>query len=81
MVGLYPHIPHGGGLDSLRWGMENFDGEITVHNLVALAKLVLENIFLNLRIKYLERNCVRPLGLSSLRGLLIFLWGHWRNDF
>ena len=75
VVGLYPHIPHSEGLDSLRWAMENFDGEIPVDSLVSLAKLVLENNFLNLSIKYLNRNWVRPLGLSLL-GLLIFLWGH-----
>ena len=75
VVGLYPHIPHSEGLDSLRWAMENFDGEIPVDSLVSLAKLVLENNFLNLSIKYLNRNWVPPLGLSLL-GLLIFLWGH-----
>ena len=35
VVGLYPHIPHREGLDSLRWAMENFDGEIPVDSLVS----------------------------------------------
>ena len=76
VVGLYLHIPHSEGLDLLRWARENFDGEIPVDSVVSLAKLVLENNFLNLRTKYLNRNLLRPLGLSLLWGLLIFLWGH-----
>ena len=41
IVGLYPHIPHEGGLDSLSRAIQNSKEELPVDRLIALAKIIL----------------------------------------
>ena len=43
VVGLYPHIPHCEGLETLRKATEKGNPKVPVENLYNLAKLVLEN--------------------------------------
>ena len=43
VVGLYPHIPHEEGLETLRKALTSDMGQELADDLINLAKLVLEN--------------------------------------
>jgi hypothetical protein len=43
VIGLYPHIPHGEGLEALLGAFNRAEWELPVEYLVSLARLVLEN--------------------------------------
>ena len=59
--------------------MENSEGEMPVDSLVSLAKLVLENNYFEFEDTVFRQKL--GTATSLLRGLPIFLWGHWRSDF
>ena len=43
VVSLYPHIPHGEGLEALTRAFDNAESKLPVDELISLARLVLEN--------------------------------------
>ena len=43
MVGLYPHIAHGEGLEALTRAFDKAESKLPVDELISLARLVLEN--------------------------------------
>ena len=44
VIGLYPHIPHGQGLEALLQAMNKAENELPVDDLVSLARLVLFDV-------------------------------------
>ena len=81
VVGLYPHIPHHEGLDSLQWAMENSDGEMPVDSLVSLAKLVLENNYFEFEDTVFRQKLGTAIGTKFALGFANIFMGHWRSNF
>ena len=75
VIGLYPHIPHGEGLEALLRAFTKAECELPVEDLVSLARLVLENNYF----EFDEKIFLQKLGTANI--LLTFLWVIWRKNF
>ena len=62
VVGLYPHIPHGEGLDSLRKVFEYADCVIPEDDIIKFAKLVLENNYFEFNGKIFRQKLGTAIG-------------------
>ena len=81
MVGLYPHIPHHEGLDSLQLAMENSDGEMPVDSLVSLAKLVLENKYFEFEDTVFRQKLGTAIGTKFAPGFANIFMGALEKQF
>ena len=60
VVGLYPSIPHGEGLEGIGKALDRRENPgVATDTVVGLASLVLENNYLNLTIGFIGRNWAR----------------------
>ena len=67
-MGLYPHIPHNEGLDSMRSGLIEYnrnigiDGELPVEDLIDLAELILKNNYFEFEDKIYNQKLRTAIG-------------------
>ena len=77
VVGLYPSIPHGEGLDAVREALDRRENpDVATDTLAGLASLVLENNYFEFNDKFYRQKLSTAIGtlyLSSLRPMPIFL--------
>ena len=68
VVGLYPSIPHDGGLEVLRKQYHKFNDKIVP------TEDIIKMIFLNLIVNFISKYPARLLGLNLPRRMPVFLW-------
>ena len=75
MVGLYPSIPHDGGLEVLRKQYDKLKDKIVpIEDIIKKADFVLKNNLFEFDSKFYQQILARLLGLNLPRRKLVFLW-------
>ena len=81
VVGLYPHIPHSEGLDSLRLALEKSDVEMPVEGLVSLAKIILENNYFEFEDNVFRQKLGTAIGTKFAPGFANIFMGELEKRF
>jgi hypothetical protein len=81
VIGLYPHIPHGEGLEALPGAFNRAEWELPVEDLVSLARLVLENNYFEFDEKIFRQKLGTAIGTKFAPGFANILMGHLEEKF
>ena len=81
VVGLYPHIPHGEGLEALREAFINANNELLVDELISLARVVLENNYFEFDEKTFQQKLGTAIGTKFAPGFANIFMGYLEEKF
>jgi hypothetical protein len=81
VIGLYPHIPHGEGLEALLGVFNRAEWELPVEDLVSLARLVLENNYFEFDEKMFRQKLGTAIGTKFAPGFANIFMGHLEENF
>ena len=81
MVGLYPHIPHGEGLEALTRAFDNAESKLPVDELISLARLVLENNYLEFDEKIFRQKLGTAIGTKFAPGFANIFMAYLEEKF
>ena len=81
MVGLYPHIPHGEGLEALTRAFDTAEREMPVEKLISLARLVLENNYFEFDEKIFRQKLGTAIGTKFAPGFANIFMGYLKEKF
>ena len=81
VIGLYPHIPHGEGLEALLGAFNRAEWELPVEDLVSLARLVLENNYFEFDEKIFRQKLGTAIGTKFAPGFANIFMGHMEEKF
>ena len=75
VVGLYPSIPHDGGLEVLKKQYDKSkDKKVSTEDIIKMADFVLKNNFFEFDCKFCQQISATTIGLNSRRRTLAFSW-------
>ena len=75
VICLYPHIPHGEGLEALLGAFNRAEWELPVEDLVSLTKLVLENYYFEFDEKIFRQKLGTAIGTKFVPGFCKYTYG------
>jgi hypothetical protein len=75
VIGLYPHIPQGEGLEALLGAFNRAKWELPVEDLVSLTKLVLENNYFEFDEKIFRQKLGTAIGTKFAPGFCKYTYG------
>ena len=81
VVGLYPHIPHGDGLEAPREAFIKAENELPVDELISLARVVLENNFFEFDEKIFRQKLGTAIGTKFAPGFANIFMGYLEEKF
>ena len=81
VVGLYPHIPHGEGLEALTRAFDNAESKLPVDELISLARLVLENNYFEFDEKIFRQKLGTAIGTKFAPGFANIFMGYLEEKF
>ena len=81
MVALYPHIPHGEGLEALREAFIKAENELPVDELISLARVVLENNYFEFDEKIFRQKLGTAIGTKFAPGFANIFMGYLEEKF
>ena len=81
VVGLYPHIPHGEGLEALTRAFDNDESKLPVDELISLARLVLENNYFEFDEKIFRQKLGTAIGTKFAPGFANIFMGYLEEKF
>ena len=81
VVGLYPHILHGEGLEALTRAFDNAESKLPVDELISLARLVLENNYFEFDEKIFLQKLGTAIGAKFASGFANIFMSYLEEKF
>ena len=81
VIGLYPHIPHGEGLEALLRAFSKAECELPVEDLVSPARLILENNYFEFDEKIFRQKLGTAIGTKFAPGFANIFMGYLKEKF